>query len=323
MSYLVTGGTGLIGSRIVRDLVREGQRVVVYDWIANRDALHALMSNEEIGGAVQIVQGDVTDLPHLLRAIKDNNVSRIIHTASLLTLESNANPLLALKVNCEGTIGVFEAARILGVKKVVLASSNSVFGPAEMYPTEYIPNDAPHYPQNIYGATKSFNEVAADYYAREYGVDVTGVRYMHVYGGGQRRGFFVTILQELVFKPAIGQPGRVPYGDSLIGWSYVDDPARATVMVSKVPKTKTRCYSIRGDVRTVREVADYVRTLLPNADITALPGSITGNVAKVEPVKLDANLIEAEVGYKPQWSMERGIREILNTTRQEHGLPPV
>ena len=94
---------------------------------------------------VKIVQGDVTDAPSLFRTIRENNVEKIIHTASLLGTESNTNPLMALKVNCEGTICVFEAARVLGLEKVVWSSSHAAFGPPEMYPDEYIPNDAPHY----------------------------------------------------------------------------------------------------------------------------------------------------------------------------------
>ena len=315
MTYLVTGGTGLIGSRIVRDLVREGDKVVVYDLLPTMSFLDRLMSEEEIRSMVKIVPGEITDFPHLFRTIKENKVEKIIHTVSLLVLDSNSNPYLAVKVNCEGAICVFEAARSLGLKKVVWASSNACFGPAEKYPEEYIPNDAPHYPQNVYAATKSFNEAVAAYYVDHYGVDITGIRYMHVYGAGVRRGFFATILQELIINPALGKPGRVPHGDAIIGWSYVDDPARATVMASKVPKTKTKSYSIMGDVHSVKEAVDYVREILPGADITVSPGGFTG-----DPVKFDTSLIEEEIGYRPQWSMERGIKETINIVRREQGL---
>ena len=318
MTYMVTGGTGLIGSRIVRDLVRDDEEVVIYDAFPAAASLERLMTGEEIQRVVAVVRGDVTDSPHLFRTIIEHRVDTVIHTASLLVTESNANPLQALRVNSEGTLCVFEAARVLGLKKVVWSSSNSCFGPPEKYPEEYIPNDAPHYPQNIYAATKSFNEAVGTYYADEHGLDITGVRYMHVYGVGQQRGFFASIVRELVLKPALGEPGRVPHGDAIIGWSYVDDPARASVMASRALGTKTRSFSIMGDVRPVREVADYVRRLLPNADVTVLPGSFTG-----DPVKFDTTLIEEEVGYTPQWSMERGIRETINALRRENGLPEV
>jgi nucleoside-diphosphate-sugar epimerase len=318
MTYLVTGGTGFIGSRIVRDLVREGEQIVVYDFLPARSALERLMTEAEIESRVKIIQGEITDAPHLFRTIKENNVEKIIHTASLLVLDSNSNPLMAVRVNCEGTINVFEAARTLELKKVVYASSNACFGPPDWYPEEYIPNDAPHYPQNIYAGTKAFNEVIAAYYIDHFGVDISGVRYMHVYGAGVRRGFFATILEELITNPALGKPGRVPHGDAIIGWSYVDDPARATVMASKVLKTKTKSYSIMGDVHSVKEAVDYVKKLFPDADITVSSGGFTG-----DPVKFDTKLIEEEIGYRPQWPMERGLKESINLTRKEHGLPPV
>ncbi len=73
-----------------------------------------------------------------------------------------------------------------------------------------------------------------------------------------------------------------------------------------------------GDVRSVKEVADYVRGLLPNADITLLPG-----ITLRESFRYDAKPIEEELGYRPQWSLEQGIKETINITRREHGLPPV
>ena len=315
MTYLVTGGTGLIGSRIVRDLVKEDEEVIIYDWIPDTSILKTLLTQDEILERVKIISGDITDLPLLINSIKKNNIDKIIHTASLLVLDSNSNPLKALKVNCEGTICVFEAGKMEGVKKIVWSSSNSIFGPAEKYKEDFILNNAPHYPQNIYGATKSFNERISNYYFNEFGIDIIGIRYMHVYGSGQKRGFFGSLVKELVLNPSLGKPGRVTHSDAMIGWSYVDDPARATVMASKAKTNKTRSYSIMGDVRSVKDVVEYVKKILPNADITCLPGTFTG-----DPVKLDTNLIEEEIGYIPEWSMEQGIKETINITRKQNGL---
>ena len=111
MAYLVTGGTGLIGSRIVRDLVKEGEQVVAYDLFPEGTFLNQLLSEEE-RTRVKVVRGDLTDLPNIIHAVQDNNVERIIHMASLLTEAAEANPPLALKVVSEGTINIFEAARI-------------------------------------------------------------------------------------------------------------------------------------------------------------------------------------------------------------------
>ena len=318
MTYLVTGGKGLVGSRVVRDLVREGERVVVYDIDPTNLSLQQLLEREDFVENVKIVQGDVTDLSYLLRVLDDEGVDKVIHTVSLLTSESNRDPVKAIRVNCEGTVCVFEAAKTLGLSKVVWASSNAAFGPHNMYCQEYVPNDAPHYPQDIYGATKAFNEVAASYYHDRHKVDITGIRYMYVYGAGQGQGFFGPIIRELIVNPAIGKPGRVPYGDALIGWSYVDDSARATVMASKKMSMKTKTFSMMGDVRSVHDVADYVKQLLPDSEITVLPGTFRSS-----PVKFDTSAIENEIGYTPNWSMERGVKKTINTVRMEHGFDPV
>lgn len=315
MTYFVTGGTGLIGTRIVRDLVKEGENVIIYDLRPDMFLLKTLLNLDEINERIKIVSGDITDLPLLIKSLKDYSVTTIIHTASLLVLDSNSNPLKALKTNCEGTICVFEAAKLCGISKVVWSSSNSVFGPSKKYTEKFIPNDAPHFPQNIYGTTKSFNESVANYYFDEYGIEIIGIRYMHVYGSGQKRGFFGSLVKELVLNPSLGIPGKVTHSDAIIGWSYVDDPARATIMASKVKLDKAKSYSIRGDIRTVKEVAEYVKKILPKSEITCLPGSFTG-----DPVNLETNLIENDIGYKPKWTMEKGIKETINITRKENGL---
>jgi len=176
MNYLVTGGTGFIGAHIVRLLIQQEEQVVAYDVVPDRNLLDHLIGKSK-SNRVKVIQGDITDLAHLIRSSQEFGVEKIIHTAALLGFASSANPLLAVRVNCEGTINVLETARILRMKRVVFASSIAVFGPPEKYAQEYIPNDAPHYPSNIYGACKSFNEACANHYFNEYGVDSIAIRF--------------------------------------------------------------------------------------------------------------------------------------------------
>jgi len=322
MTYLVTGGTGLIGSRIVRDLARDGDRIVVYDWFPEMGSLERLLSADEIRSQIKMVQGDVTDFPNLLRTIKENGVEKIIHLAALLQAVAGANPPMAVKVNCEGTVNIFEAARFLELKKVVWASSSSVFGPPERYSQEYIPNNAPHYPQNIYGATKSFCEVAATHYSEHYDMDITALRYVLVYGAGQIRSSGATIMRELVYNPALGKPGKVPF-PGVLGWIYVDDAARAAVQTSKAARMKTKAFSIMGEIYSIEEVADYVRELLPDADITVLPLSPAAAAAGGQTWKYNTRRIEEEIGFRPRWTVKQGIKETINIVRREHGLADV
>jgi UDP-glucose 4-epimerase len=323
MTYLVTGGTGFIGSRIVRDLVREGAQVVVYDWYPEKLALEHLLSKEDLVRQVKIIQGDVTNFAHLTGVIKENNINIIIHMAALLLHDVNANPLMGVRINCEGTVAVFEAARQLGIKKVVWPSSGSIFGPPESYPQEYIPNDAPHYPQNLYGSTKSLDEAFAVYYFERYGVDITGIRLVLVYGAWQSRGRTAAIIQQMVVNPALGKQGKVPAaGDNILGWTYVDDAARAIILACKATTTKTRSFSVRGMIHSVKEISDYVKTLIPDADILLLPLEKSQSHT-IMTCKYDTSNIEEELGFHLQWTMQQGIRETINQVRRESGLQPV
>jgi nucleoside-diphosphate-sugar epimerase len=323
MTYLVTGGAGFIGSHIVRDLVREGGKVVVYDVFPHRNTLELVLDRDEVDNNVKMIQGDVIDYAHLIKTIQENKIETIIHLAAIMILEFQADPLLGVKVNCDGTASVFEAARFLGVKKVVWASSGSVFGTAAMYPQEYIPNDAPQFPQNLYGAAKSFNELVAAHYIKRYGMDITALRFVMVYGAGQTNGRTAAIMKQMVYNPALGKQGRVPAAaDNVLGWTYVDDAARATVMASKAYKLKTNAFSVMGQIHTVQEVADCVRSFLPAAEINLMPLEKSASHT-IMTCKYDTGRIEEELGFFPQWTMTRGIKETIDIVRRANGLPAV
>ncbi|MDD5338669.1 MAG: NAD(P)-dependent oxidoreductase [Dehalococcoidales bacterium] len=320
MTYLVTGGNGFIGSHVVRNLIKEGKRVIVYDLNPSPAPLQRLISAEELEKQVKIVHGDVTDYALLLKTLKENEVEKIIHLAAVMILEFNANPLLGVKTNLEGTAAVFEAARFLNIKKVVWASSGSVFGPEMMYKEEYIPNDAPQYPQNLYGAAKSFDEILANHYTARYGLDITALRFVMVYGAGQTNGRTAAIMKQMVYNPALGKPGRVPAAaDNVLGWTYVDDAARAVVMAAKASNLKTKAFSVMGKIHTVKEVADAVLNLLPKAKIDLMPLEKSASHT-IMTCKYDTSRIEEELGFYPEWDMERGIKATINNVRQENGL---
>lgn len=323
MAYLVTGGTGFIGSRVVRDLVREGEQVVVYDWVPERIALERMLDQKEIESSVKIVRGDVTDFAQIASVIRQYNIEKIVHLAALLLHDVNANPLSGLKINCEGTVNIFEAARLIGLKKVVWISSGSVFGPPESYSQEFIPNDAPHYPQNLYGATKSIDEMFASYYVNRYNLDIAAIRLVLVYGAWQFHGRTAAIIQQMVCNPALGKPGKVPAaGDNILGWTYVDDAARAIVLACKAGKTKTRSFSVRGNIHSVQEIVDYVKELIPSATISLL--SLERSQSHlIMTCKYDTTRIEEELGFHIQWTMKQGIKETINMVRREQGLTPV
>jgi nucleoside-diphosphate-sugar epimerase len=321
MNHLVTGGTGFIGAYVVRDLVQSGDRVVCFDIAPNAQLLTDVVPAEHLQ-RVTVVRGDVTEWSQLFHTLRAQRVDKVIHLASLLTSSSEANFPRALKVNCQGTNHIFEGAALLGLEKVVWASSVAVFGPRSLGPEGIVLNDAPQDPQTVYGACKSYNEQMALHYARKYDLDVIGLRFTLVYGYGKTetvaRGSGVGYLSELIDKPALGQgPCVVPYGDDQMDWLYVEDVARAVGLASQAGRTRTKAFTVRGDLRPMREVFDYVRRLLPQAEMTLQPGRYR------QTWRFDGSATHDEIGYAPEVTIEEGIKRNINRLRQQAGLSPI
>ena len=320
MTYLVTGGTGFIGAYVVRDLLDRGEDVVCFD-IAPSLGLVADVVGADRLQDLTVVRGDVTDAAQLSHTLQEHRVDKVVHLASLLTDSSEANFPLALRVNCQGTNNVFEAATLLGLEKVVWASSVSVFGPRSPGPDGVIANEAPHDPQSVYGACKSYNEQMALHYVRKYGLDTAGLRFTAVYGYGKvetvPRGTGTTFMNDLIDKPAMGEdPAVVPRGGDLIDWLFVEDAARAVVLAGDAEYTETKAFTVVGDFRPMDEVFNYVRTLLPDADMTLEPGGD-------REMRYEGTPAREEIGYAPEYKVEEGIKRNINMLRRGTGLPEV
>lgn len=124
---------------------------------------------------------------------------------------------------------------------------------------------------------------------------------------------------EMINKPALGLPAKVPYKDELQDFMYVKDAARCLVMLSKVERTKTRAYNVSGDVLKVGECVKIVKKLIPNAEITMEGGKFTVELAW----RYDVSRIQEEVGFYPEYRIEQGIKETINFMREKNNLPRI
>lgn len=313
MSYLITGGSGCIGSYIIRDLLAKNKRVINYDLDTRQEILRHVIAPEALSELTTVV-GDITDAAHFARTVKEHKVQTIIHLASLQIPASNANPPLAERVIVGGLINVLETARLLDVKKVVWASSVAVFGLPEEYDGRAVTNDAHHRPQSVYGACKSLGEFLLAYYHDNYKVNSVGLRYTAVYGVGRERGLS-SFSTEMIRKAAAGEDYEVPFGDDTIDWQYVEDVSRLTLLAADTPETKTRVFNTGGELRPVREGVAYLQQLAPEVRLTLRPGRF-GIAWDYD----TASLVE-ELGFRPEYDMQQGIRKTFNLYRQQSLSP--
>jgi UDP-glucose 4-epimerase len=305
MRVLVTGGTGFVGGHVIRELLRQGHEAVAFDIITNSDAL------ADVATRVQIVRGDVQEITLLIDIVKKFGITHVVHTASLLTTESQRRPWAALSVNVGGTVNILETARIMNIAQVVFMSSTAVYGITKE--GELIDEDYEQRPVTIYGATKLFCEHYGANYNKDYGIGFTALRFPIVYGPGQTyRGF--SSFKEVVEKPIVGMPAKVPYGgDHKYDGVYVKDVARAIVSACVNNKTEHRAFNIgTGVMWSLKDLANVVRKFVPDAAFDIGPGF---DVA--EPVKGPLSIARAkkELGYEPKFDLEAGVADYIQTMK--------
>lgn len=320
MNYLVTGGCGFIGSHIIRQLKHQGHNPIAYDLYPSKTSIEQVLSAEEIT-QIKVIQGGLEDRENLIKVLKDNKIDAIIHLAALLGAAGEDDREAAVRVNILGTINIFEAALATGIKRVVWASSSSVYAPEAVYRKLYgdklVPNDALLKPATVYGATKTFCECMGELYHKRYGLEAIGLRYGMVFGIARMRGL-AQYVTNLINNPAEGLPGEVDAGDTAPCWLYVEDAARATIMASQCPDPESRNFFIGGDIASISEIRDYVLTLIPDAKIKLNPGVVFGSA-----YNLDESAAEKELGFKCKYSVFEGVHETINLIRKKKNLPLV
>ena len=316
-TVLVTGGTGFIGSYACEDLVEQGHEVIAYDLSTDTHILEKLGIAED----VTVRQGDVSDSTDVARAVRETGADRIVHLAALLTTTARENPRLALSVNVEGTNNIFEAARLFDdqVERVAWASSAAVYAPPHNYADDsdwWVTEDDLVYPDTLYGASKEYNEHQARVYTEDYGLSLVGLRPTVAYGAYRETGGSA-FLANIVEKPAVGESFSVDYGDQEIDWQHVRDIAQSFRLAAFADEgdLTQQVYNVRGELATVREAAETVKQIVPDADIDV---SDEGELPWTQ--RLDMTKAQEDLGYEPKYDLESGFRQYIEVLREEAGL---
>jgi UDP-glucose 4-epimerase len=325
-NYLVTGGTGQIGTFLCEELLSGGHKVVVYDFKPNMENLGPMAKK------VTIAASDVTDMSELLTAIKQNSIDYIVHLAALVLFDSMQHPAKAYQVNVVGTNNVLEAARALDVSKVVLASSVSVYGmPTTRRKGIADEDDYPNPPFDPYSTTKLADELMGRYYRETYGLDLNALRITAAWGPGRYWGY-TGQFNDLIRKVAIGEDAIFPddfsYRDEKLRWMYVKDVGYCFAYASMAQRTKSYLFNIGSRAAfNAQDVIATIKRILPERKIELkerdTPSKVSATVAGPNGLDVDCSRLYDELGFEPKFTMDSAIRDMVAFERARAKLPLV
>jgi UDP-glucose 4-epimerase len=322
VTVLITGA-GVIGTLTAALLVARGDRVVLAD----------VREPGEVPPGSSFARCDVTDGPALDTLIADHGVTRIVHTAAMLSTAIRRDPVRGIAVNVVGTATILDAARRLGLKRVVCASSTTVgYSAFGSLTGDNVPEDLPlrlvsERPGSIYAATKIAGEHLALVYADLYGVDAAVLRYAAVIGGPLEAPTSVPgrLLADLVAAAREGRP--IHLDDPLLMWGggedFVDarDCALANVMALDAPSLHQRVYNVATGVSVdMPGFLAAVKAAWPTLDVTVttIPETGFAGFRHRRPAPTDVRAAADELGFTCLHDITDSVRYWSHPRRAVH-----
>jgi nucleoside-diphosphate-sugar epimerase len=305
---LVTGGTGCIGSWVVRNLVQEHIPVVVLTSSGRDDRLRLILTDAE-RDEIRFVTGDISDIAALESATGRPGINRIIHLAAMQFPFCAADPIRGAQVNVAGTVTIFELARRLGVERVIYASSAAVYGPKSHYEETVLGPDAELFPTSHYGVYKVANEQTARVYWQNDGIASIGLRPHAVYGPGRDQGVTSKPTVAMI-AAAAGRAYHVNF-NGRYQFQFADDAAKAFLRAARAPFEGAAVYNLGGSAFSVADIIDAIEANEP-----AARGRITFDDRPLAlPDAFDGRPIVDALGAWAETPLDEGVRRTLDCYR--------
>lgn len=310
---LVTGGMGFFGIYLARELLANGEEVVLFQ---RRDQLPA--SAADLTGKVTVHSGDVGNWVHVLEALREHGIDTVYHSAALLSKECEASAATGFRVNVLGTLNILEGARILGLKDVIFVSSGATYG-LSTHP-DRITDDTPQNAENMYTTTKVCCERLGEQYWRQYGVNFRGARYAMIVGPTRQITYYYGDWSGMIERSA--QKGAyVAHSnpDVPCGYIYIKDAVRAMVELKRADESKLRqrVYNVHGFMATLSQVAEQIRKHIQDAQLTfewdKSEAMRTAN--RGVSYEMDNTSAFEDFGYQPQYKLEAMVEDFVADVR--------
>lgn len=321
-TVLVTGGSGFIGSYIVRMLAERGDAVINFD--VRKPGPETSWWLQPVGDRVRFVQGSMEDWTEVVAALRSQPVDGIIHTATISNPPLlHRRPSLALHVNLQGTFNILAGARLFAVRRVVNFSSIGVLPSIQYEPVDanhplLLATEGPG--SSFYGAAKIAGEAFCWAYRQAFGIDFITLRPSAVYGLGMQWPIFI---KPMVENAVHGVPTRFDRGrDFPRDYTHVSDVAQLAVKALDIPAGDVRdrvFYGATGrPLVTAGRVAEIVKELIPGTDIDIGPGLSEDDLLEIRYRRqLSIRNAQEQLGYAPRFAdIREGINEYIATYRR-------
>mgnify|MGYP003133513152 FL=1 len=316
MNVLVTGGTGIIGVNVVRQLNAQGHTVTVMDVKPDVGFL------SDIRSEYRFVRGDLQDLPWIIELLKQDRIDQIVHLGAVMSPHHTTHPYMLSKINLEGTLNIFEAAKLCDVGRVLFGSTRGVIAR-----TEGTPYGAPYYdpvPSSFTGPRlpltilKRAAEDLGLCYARNGFFEFCAIRYADFYGAERvikPERSQASVFNDVILAAIDGCSLDLPGADQVFDPVYIKDCAAGTVAACTVEKLPARVYQL-GSGRGIKfgeavtQVCDHFSAKM----ITVAPGF---NFAPTEKdpnyCVLDIEDARRDLGYSPAFGLQEGLADFVLT----------
>jgi len=306
-TYVVTGGGGFIGSHIVEELLRRRETVKLIDNFSTGKRANV----EAFKNKADIIETDISEGKNLVDIFK--GADYVIHQAAIPSVpKSILDPVTSHRSNVNGTLNVLIAARDAGVKRVVYASSSSLYGDSPTLPKheEMMPK-----PLSPYGAQKLFGEMYCQVFTRSYGLETVALRYFNVFGPRQDPSSPYSGVLAL-FIPAVLQDRRPTiYGDGLQSrdFTYVQNVVDANLLACTVPGIGGQVFNIaRGDRITVNSILQQINKIT-GKDVPPIYSE--PRAGDIKHSQADITRAREHLGYEARISFEEGLRRTIEWYR--------